>query len=135
MESVSSVAQQIPISLLLIFVQNWLKQQKWFPVIGYDTAKANHLFSILTTGLATLGVHFAYSSVDHSLTITGLSLAAIGTAAWHWLQQYALTKGLYTGLQNQLNPTAAQQPTAVAPVESVPSAETVAAKKNNYDIS
>ena len=50
--STSLIAQQIPIGLVLVFVQNWLKQQKWFPLIRYDTTKANHIFAIATTGLA-----------------------------------------------------------------------------------
>lgn len=108
-----AITQQIPAALVLIFLQNWLKQQKWFPWINYQTAKANHAFSVMTTGMATLGVHFTYSSTDHSLLITGLSTSAVVAAGWHWIQQYAWTKGLYTGLQSQLNPPSAQQPVAV----------------------
>lgn len=118
------IAQQIPIGLVLVFLQNFLKQQKWFPLIGYQSARANHIFSIVVTGLATLGVHFSYSAIDHTLVITGLAWTPVLTAAWHWIQQYAITKGLYTGLAQQLNPPAAQQPTAVvdAPLKPQPPA-------------
>lgn len=126
MDATSLVTQQIPIGLILVFVQNWLKQQKWFPFINYSTARANHIVSIITTGLATLGVHFSYSSVDHSLLITGLAWSTVFAGAWHWLQQYAITKGLYTGLAPQLNPPSAQ---AVQPV--VVAEDTVVIKKDD----
>jgi protein-S-isoprenylcysteine O-methyltransferase Ste14 len=113
MDTGSLLNQQIPIGLVLIFVQNWLKQQKWFPLTNYDTPKMNHLFSIVLTGLATLGIHFTWSSADHTLLITGLSLATVAHGAYSWLVQYIITKTGYTVLSSQLNPPTAQQPVAV----------------------
>lgn len=112
----STLQQQIPIALLLVFVQNFLKQQTWFPLISYNSAKMNHIFAIIAAGAATVGIHFTFNSADHSLMITGLSAATIGTAAWHWLQQYILSKTAYTALQAQLNPPMSQQPQPVVVV-------------------
>ena len=105
------LVQQVPFSLVLVFFQNWLKQQKWFPVLNFEAtklnARLNHWFAIIASGAATLGIHFTFNSERHELLITGLSLATIGAGAWHWLTQYILTKASYTALKGQLNP---QQP-------------------------
>jgi hypothetical protein len=119
MDPTSLLTQQLPIGLVLVFLQNWLKQQKWFPLINYNTPKVNHIFSIVLTGVATVGIHFTWSSTDHSLLITGLSLATISQGAWHWIQQYIITKTGYTALAGQLNPPAAQQPTAVVDTSTI----------------
>jgi hypothetical protein len=114
------IAQQGVIGLMLVFVQNWLKQQKWLPFIDYKTTKVNHLVALATTGAATLGIHAQWSAANHTLLITGLAWQTVLTAAYHWLQQFAITKGLYTGLQGQLNPPVAQMPTAVVPAPLKP---------------
>ena len=50
------IGQQIPLGLVLVFLQNWLKQQKWFPWLNYQSVHMNHAFAILTSGLATFGL-------------------------------------------------------------------------------
>jgi hypothetical protein len=101
-------SQQLPLALVLVFVQQWLKKQPWFPIVSMEqtklNARMNHLFSIIATGAATLGVHFTWTAADHTLAISGLAWSTVMVGAWHWVQQYALTKGTYTALQGQLNP-------------------------------
>lgn len=111
-----NLGQQIPLGLVLVFIQNWLKQQTWFPWLNYQSAKMNHLFAIITSGLATFGLHASHTGTftsGGSILITWPAGTVILAGVWHWVSQYAISKGLYTGLQAQLNPPANQQPTPV----------------------
>ena len=111
--------QQIPLGLVLVFVQNWLKKQSWFPLISYDSARANHLFSIVLTGLTTIGIHIAHTgsfSAGGTISITLPPAMVILYGIWHWIQQYIVTKTSYAFLQDKLNPVKAQQPSAVTQV-------------------
>ncbi len=117
---VTLFVQQGTLSLALVFLQNYLKAQKWFPVLNYErtllNARFNHWFAIITSGAATLGIHFTYSAQNHELVISGLAFGTIATGCWHWFTQYLMTKTAYTALKGQLTPTAQQLPIAVTPV-------------------
>lgn len=120
------LGQQLPIGLVLVFVQNYLKQQKWFPWLTYQSTKANHAFAILATGLATFGLHISHTGTfasGGSVLLTFPTGAVMLAGLWHYLQQYAVTKGIYTGLSGQLNPPVAQMPTSVTPAKPIPSIE------------
>ena len=110
----------------IIFFQNWLKQRPWFPLLTYNSKRMNHYFSIALTGLATLGIHISWNAGEHSLLITGLSMATAGAGALNWMQTYLMTKVGYVALQSQLNPVAQQQAAAVT---VVPEKETAAQMK------
>lgn len=112
----SLLGTKATVALFIIFFQQWLKRQTWFPLLTYESKRMNHLFSIAMAGLGTLGIHFTWNAGEHSLMITGLSMAAVGGGLLHWGQQYLLTKVGYVALQNQLNPPAVQQPTPVVVV-------------------
>lgn len=115
----SVLVQQGTLGLAWVFLQNWLKQQKWFPWVNYDSPKWNHYFAVITSGLTTLGISYTWSAANHSLTITGLSLVTISHGLNSWLQQYLITKTGYTVLAGQLNPPAAQQPQAVVETSDI----------------
>lgn len=112
----SLLGTKATVALAIIFFQQWLKRQSWFPLLTYESKSMNHLFSIAMAGLGTLGIHFTWNAGDHSLMITGLAVPAIATGMVHWVQQYLMTKVGYVALQSQLNPPAAQQPMPVVVV-------------------
>lgn len=117
-----NLGQQIPIGLVLVFFQNWIKQQSWFPWVNYQSAKMNNIFAIVVSGLATLGLHISHTGTftdGGTVLLTFPAYTVILQGLWHWAQQYALSKGLYTGLSKQLNPPTAQQPTPVVQVNGL----------------
>lgn len=125
-DTISLLGQQVPIALVLVFLQNWLKQQKWFPLLTYQSARMNHLAAIILSGLATVGIHETHTGsmlAGGTLTIVVPPITVVLAGAWHWLQQYIVTKTGYVLLQSQLNPPAAQQPT---PVVVVPGSRPIA---------
>lgn len=89
-------------SLMIIYLMNWLKGSKLFPWFTFETQRLNHLLAILLTGFASLGIHFVWDSHAHSLMIQGLMWSTILPALWHWVQQYVLTKAGYHLLQDKL---------------------------------
>ena len=119
-DTVSLLGQQVPVALVLVYLQNWLKQQRWFPWLTYQSAKANHLFAIIASGVGTFGIHFAHTgtvSNGGTFTIAFPPLAVLAVALWHWATQYIFSKTAYTALQSQLNPVKAQQAQAVTEVK------------------
>jgi hypothetical protein len=104
---------QLLFSVALVYAQNWLKQQPWFPLITYEQSKINgrinNIFSIIATGAAALGIHFAFNSQTHELVISGLQLSSIGAFAFRWAVGYLGSKLTYTALKDKLNPPAPLQ--------------------------
>lgn len=72
--------------------------QKWtrLPWITEHTAGINMAARIVTSGLAAIGVSWAWGDLSgggHSLTLSIPSGAAILVGLWHWFQQYAIQHG------------------------------------------
>lgn len=104
-ETINLFGQQIPLALVLVFLQNWLKKQKWFSLIDFNTPRANHLFAIVVAGLATIGIHFTWSVETHTLVISGLDSHTLLAGGWHWLSQYIIAKTGYHALADKINPS------------------------------
>jgi len=103
-ETITILGQQVPLALLLVIFQDWLKKQKWFPLVNYEREKANRYFALVSTGLATIGVHMTLNTEGHSLTIVWPTMPVLIAGIWHWVQQYVLTKVSYKVLQTKLAP-------------------------------
>ena len=72
--------------------------QKWskLPWITEHTAGINIAARVITSGVAALGVSWAWGDLSgggHSLTLTIPSGATILVGMWHWFQQYAVQHG------------------------------------------
>lgn len=118
-EIVNLLAQQLPWALVLVYFQNFLKKQDWFPLLTYQTSRMNHLFAIVMSGAATLGItitHTGNPMAGGTVVIALPSMATLVTGLGHWLTQYIMAKTAYTALQNKLTPPAEQQPMPVVVV-------------------
>lgn len=114
--TISILGQQIPVALILVYLQNWIKKQTFFPWLTYESSRLNHLASIALAGIGTFGIAVAHTgsfSAGGTLIITFPSSAVLVTSLYHWLTQYIMSKTAYTALQSQLNPATQQQPTPV----------------------
>jgi hypothetical protein len=89
------IGTQVAAAAIISFVLNWLKKSSWFPWITAETTKLNRFMAILLSGLASVGIHFQWSSANHSLLITGLSLGTILLFLWHWFVQFVYTHGWF----------------------------------------
>lgn len=99
----------VTFSAISVFIVNFLKGRKWFPLLSNNTKWANRIVAILLSGLSAVGIHAAWSS-GGTLTITGLTLTGILAAGWLWIKSFALQEWIYQSTK--------QNSAASAPAES-----------------
>lgn len=118
-DTITLLGQQVPMALVLVYLQNWAKKQTWFPWLTYESKRMNHLAAIVLSGLATLGISISHTgsiATGGTIVIAMPSLAHFLAHLYQWLTQYILTKTSYSVLQTQLNPAASQPPMPVVVV-------------------
>lgn len=91
----SEIVSQFTSAAVVVYLMQMLKRAQWFPWLTMETAKMNHVVAVVAAGVSALGVHFAFSSSEGTLLITGLNASTIAHTAWHWANQYALQRVTY----------------------------------------
>lgn len=84
------VVTQATVGLICSWGLARLKAAAWVPWINQHSAGINHAILLGTSFFGALGVHKVWNASDHSLTITGLDLATIGTSFWLWAKQWTV---------------------------------------------
>lgn len=89
MQLVSTDTLTIPtVSALSVAAIQYLKKSSWFPWLSDESSNlALRVTSVFTALGAAVGIHFIYSASEGTLTVTGLTMAAILPAGWAWLKQ------------------------------------------------
>jgi hypothetical protein len=82
----------------------WLKKANWFPWVSAQSDKANKIIAALLAAITAAGIHYTYDASAATLTFTGISLAGMGHAVWHWLQSYAVQETVYRGAFHKSEP-------------------------------
>lgn len=87
----SSLAAAAVVSYVigLMKTSNW----RFFGWISRETPAVTRAVAIVLSGVASVGVHWTYSS--GTLVVSGLSASAILTGLWHWGVQFAYTHGWF----------------------------------------
>jgi hypothetical protein len=93
MNEFSIFGTQFTASAVIVFLGHIL--ERWIPGIANVPAWAKRVAYWLVAAGSAVGVHTAYNSGTGTLVITGLSLAAILHAAWHWVQSVALQEFIH----------------------------------------
>lgn len=96
MESNLAVNQLTIAAGIVAFIQ-WLKKSN-LPIFGWINAgsgKVNRLISVVAAAASAQGIGVTWDTEHHALAITGLTLAAVGGFAWHWIQQFGLQEWIY----------------------------------------
>lgn len=111
------VLTHVTISAVAVAAINWLKASPYFPWITKEKDNLLRAFSALGAAAGGIGIDHAWDPATHTLTFTGLSLAAIAMAAWSWLKQFALQEFMYRATKTPPAPIvqAAPAPQLVAP--------------------
>ena len=88
MEIVSVFGTQFTASTVIVFLGHMLEAK--FPKLSQVAPAVKRTVYWLVAGASALGVHTAWNSTEGILTISGLTLAGLTHAGWHWLQSVAL---------------------------------------------
>lgn len=83
---------------LAVVLMNWLKAQKWFPLVQKDRAILNRIFSAGVALAVTVGITYTWSSTTgggHQVVIVIPSIAVLGHNLWHWVGQYMMQEGYF----------------------------------------
>lgn len=89
------VISQVTLSAVAVVVMQWLKKASWFPWLTEQSGKIQNVVAAFTAAIVAIGVHYTYDSTTATLTITGISWAALGHGVWHWLQSYTFQETIY----------------------------------------
>lgn len=92
---------QITASAMAVAIIQRLKSWKAIPWISHVTPVVNRAVAIVASFLTAVGVHVAYSSVEHTVVISGLTLTGILGMAWVWIKQFALQEYVYQSSANR----------------------------------
>jgi hypothetical protein len=92
------ISTQLTLGLMGAGLLQWLKSRVSVSFINQNSATLNHLILMVTSAIGGLGIHAAWSGSSHSLTITGLDLAAVGAAAWLWAKQWTVQFLVHRGV-------------------------------------
>jgi hypothetical protein len=101
---------------VVVVIIQMMKKWSALPWITHWTPRINRAVAIIGSLLGTLGIHTAYSSVNHTLLISGLSLSGILGMLVVWVKQFAYQEYIY---QSSANRTKVDLP-AGAKIEGVP---------------
>lgn len=67
----------------------WLKRQKWFPLVSNASATwVQRVFSALVATAAASGIAYSWDNTAGVLTITGLTAASLLHFGWDVIQQF-----------------------------------------------
>jgi hypothetical protein len=99
------IVSQVTLSTVVVVVMEWLKKAQWFPWLSAQSDKVNKVLGALLAAVTAVGIHYTYDASTATLTFTGISLAALGHALWHWLQSYAVQETIYKGAFHQSKAT------------------------------
>jgi hypothetical protein len=92
---------QITAGAMAVFIIQRMKNWSALPWITHWTPMVNRAIAILSAFLTAVGVHIAYSSVEHTLLISGLTLTGILGMMWVWVKQFALQEYVYQSAANR----------------------------------
>src|ERR1700726_1912423 len=91
------LATQITVGMIGAGFLQFLKSRTWLPFVTQHSKVLNHIVLAVTSAAGAIGVNAVWSSSEHSLTITGLSLATIAMGVWVWAKQWTVQYLVHRG--------------------------------------
>lgn len=75
------------------YMIKWAQRSKYFPWFTAEAKRINFYVQVIISGIASLGIGYAWDPAAGTFLITGLSLHSVLAGAWHWFQQFAMQHG------------------------------------------
>lgn len=108
--SPTHVPEQVMWALAMSYVMQFLKKQKWFPLLTPEsTANVQAFFGFIVAMATAAGIHIAVTGnmLDGSglsFSVTGLTIDAIKDVGFQWVSQQAWYDGLVKSRQTMPSP-------------------------------
>jgi hypothetical protein len=112
MADANVLATSVTMSGITVALIQWVKGSKYFPWITKEKIWLLRSFSALSAAGASFGIHYTWTTTDHTLQITGLTLAAVGATLWAFMKQAVMNELVWRITKPTSNPAVVE---AVAP--------------------
>lgn len=104
----NELQSQITLALIVPYLLQWLKGQKWFPLLSYYSGKLNAGTAFVIASLGGLGIGFHFDYDTHQLIVSGLAWASIWAGLQHVVAQFMMQHAAYKTLIAPPQPGAVQ---------------------------
>ncbi len=94
----SEIVSTITASAMAVSIVQWLKNTKLVPFMDQHTAGINRIVGWVFATISAFGLHYTYDSATGTLTLTGLTVAALSHSIWDVVKSYAFQKLIYAGV-------------------------------------
>lgn len=111
----TSLEKHISLAVALPYILQWLKGQRWFPLLSYTSDNLNRWMTALVAVAMGFGIGINFNQAAGVLTVTGLTLAGLSAGVQHALVQWAMQHGAYKTLIAPPMPGAVQATKRSAP--------------------
>ena len=91
----------ITASSMAVAIIQWLKNTKLVPFMNQNSAGLNRFVGWFAAFVSGAGLHYHYEASTGTLTLTGLTAAAIVHTGWDTVQSYAAQWLIYRGIVKQ----------------------------------
>lgn len=88
-----TLSTQVAVAAVISWLLQKIKGSSWFPFITAETEKINRIAAVVLSGLGTLGIVLACSSVERKCTLTWPDAATLAAGLWQWFTQFAILHG------------------------------------------
>jgi hypothetical protein len=80
---------------------NWMKASKYFPWITKEKTTLLRILSIVAASASGVGINYLWNPVDHSIVVSGLTLANGGALLWALLRHFAMNETIFQATKPQ----------------------------------
>lgn len=93
-------------SAVSVAVINWLKNSKYFPWITKEKITLLRMLSVVAAAASGVGINYVWSGTNHSLLLSGLTMANGTAFVWTLLKHFAMNETIFqaTKTKNGFNP-------------------------------
>lgn len=94
----NELVSTISASAMAVSIVQWAKNTKLIPFMDQHTAGMNRFVGWMAAFLSATGIHYQFNHDTGTLTLTGLTAAALAHTTWDTVKSYAFQWLVYRGV-------------------------------------
>jgi hypothetical protein len=102
------VLTTLAVSGTSVAVLNWIKASPWFPWITKEKVKLLRVLSALSALAAGTGIHWVWTTTDHSFAVSGLTAANVLALCMAIYKQFVANEVIYQMTKRTSDPKVVQ---------------------------